>query len=128
MQSKLDPTFESIWVYTGLSSRVKKLENEDALSRVASAKGMFQLISACSAPCNSSISIGLLDPLIFDVYELVNVLLSKDVSSKKEKPALREAKWLVNAMLGYLSVFSSNDLNEEVDFKCCSWRLGSRLE
>ncbi|XP_010541031.1 PREDICTED: uncharacterized protein LOC104814609 [Tarenaya hassleriana] len=112
MQARIDPPFESIWVYTALSFRTKISANEDPLDRVASAKGLLQFISACSGSCSSSKSIGLLAPLVFEVYKLVNSLLSKESCSKKGKKGMREVKSLIDAMLGYISACSSSDLNE----------------
>lgn len=113
MQAEIDPTFESIWVYSALVFRSQDFANEDALNRLSATKDLFQLISACSSPCSSSKSIALLAPVVFQVCNLVAEILGKDLSSKKEKKAIREVKSFIEVILGHISICCSKDLDEE---------------
>ncbi|XP_050270290.1 uncharacterized protein LOC126714263 [Quercus robur] len=113
MQAKLDPPLESIWVYAGLTFRSRNLQKDDILDRVIVSKDLFQLVSACSGSCSSSKSIALLAPVVFEVFKVVVELLGKDLASKRERKAMREAKSLVGVILGYANVCCCKDSSEE---------------
>ncbi|KAI9191663.1 hypothetical protein LWI28_011666 [Acer negundo] len=104
MQSKVDPPLESIWVYSALTFRSRNLTNDDPLDRLLAARDLFQLISACSGSCNSSKSIALLAPVVFEVYKVAVELKGRHLGSKREKKVFREVKYLVDVILGFISV------------------------
>jgi hypothetical protein len=121
MQAQLDPPLESIWVYAGLTLRGRNSPKDDLLDRISASKDLFQLVSACSVSCGASKSIALLAPVVFEVYRVVVELLGKDSGSKRERKAMREAKSLVEAILGYINVSCCKDYGEQ----CSS--VGSNL-
>ncbi|KAK3210540.1 hypothetical protein Dsin_015246 [Dipteronia sinensis] len=104
MQSKVEPPLESIWVYSALTFRSRNLTNDNPLDRLSAARDLFQLISACSGSCNSSKSIALLAPVVFEVYKVVVELKGRHLGSKREKKVFREVKSLVDVILGFISV------------------------
>lgn len=108
MQAKLDPPLESIWVYTALSFRSRNFEKGDPLNRLSTINDLFQLVSSCSSPCNSSKSIALLAPIVFEVYKLVVEVLGKD-SRKVNK----RIKSLVEVIVGYISMCCCKGFSEE---------------
>lgn len=115
MQARADPPLEATWVYSLLSFHSSKFSNNDPLNRVAVAKCLFQLVSACSSLGSSSKNIALLAPVVFEVYNLVVELLEEDSSLNKEKKAVREVVSLVEVIIGYISVCCAKDLGEEND-------------
>ncbi|XVE54117.1 hypothetical protein DITRI_Ditri03aG0055700 [Diplodiscus trichospermus] len=115
MQAKIDPPLESIWVYSALSFRSHKFGNEDPLNRLSIIKDLFLLVSSCSSPCNSSKSIALLAPIVFEVYKLVVEVLGKDLGSKGEKQVNRKVKSVVEVIIGYISMCCCKDLSESED-------------
>ncbi|MBA0577980.1 hypothetical protein Gorai_020284 [Gossypium raimondii] len=108
MQAKFDPPLESIWVYTALSFRSRNFEKGDPLNRLSIINDLFQLVSSCSSPCNSSKSIALLAPIVFEVYKLVVEVLGKD-SRKVNK----RIKSLVEVIIGYISMCCCKGFSEE---------------
>ncbi|MBA0784941.1 hypothetical protein Gotri_000142 [Gossypium trilobum] len=108
MQAKVDPPLESIWVYTALSFRSRNFEKGDPLNRLSIINDLFQLVSYCSSPCNSSKSIALLAPIVFEVYKLVVEVLGKD-SRKVNK----RIKSLVEVIIGYISMCCCKGFSEE---------------
>ncbi|TYG59755.1 hypothetical protein ES288_D07G011400v1 [Gossypium darwinii] len=108
MQAKVDPPLESIWVYTALSFRSRNFEKGDPLNRLSIINDLFQLVSSCSSPCNSSKSIALLAPIVFEVYKLVVEVLGKD-SRKVNK----RIKSLVEVIIGYISMCCCKGFSEE---------------
>ncbi|MBA0638907.1 hypothetical protein Goklo_021972 [Gossypium klotzschianum] len=108
MQAKVDPPLESIWVYTALSFRSRNFEKGDPLNRLSIINDLFQLVSSCSSPCNSSKSIALLAPIVFEVYKLVVEVLGKD-SRKVNK----RIKSLVEVIIGYISMCCCKGFREE---------------
>ncbi|XP_059433323.1 uncharacterized protein LOC132166512 [Corylus avellana] len=113
MQTQYDPSLESIWVYAGLTFRSRNLPKDDLLDRISASKDLFQLVSACSVSCGASKSIALLAPVVFEVYRVVVELLGKDSALKRERKAMREAKSLVEAILGYINVCCCKDDGEQ---------------
>ncbi|XWS17379.1 hypothetical protein CRYUN_Cryun33cG0062500 [Craigia yunnanensis] len=113
MQAKIDPPLESIWVYSALSFRSHNFGNEDPLNRLSIVNDLFQLVSSCSSPCNSSKSIALLAPIVFEVYKLVVEVLGKDLGAKGEKKVNRKVKSVVEVIIGYISMCCCKDLSEE---------------
>ncbi|XP_050218646.1 uncharacterized protein LOC126669267 [Mercurialis annua] len=114
MQSRIDPPLETIWVYSALSFKTKKTNLSD---QILNANELFQLISACSGPCSSSKGIALLAPVVFQVYNLVLELLTKDSGDKKVKKEIKKVKCLIGEILGYISVCCSKDMSEsDLDF------------
>ncbi|KAI8021793.1 hypothetical protein LOK49_LG03G01243 [Camellia lanceoleosa] len=107
MQARANPPLETIWVYSALTFRHTNLPKVEPLDRISATKTLFQLISGCSATCSSSKSIGLLAPVIYEVYRVIADFKGKDLGSKREKKVMREIKYLVNAILGYISVCCS---------------------
>ncbi|XP_030465245.2 uncharacterized protein LOC115684598 isoform X2 [Syzygium oleosum] len=106
MQSRADPHLESIWVYAALTSRGRSCAGDDVLDRVAAAKDSFLLIKACSSSCSHLKSVSLLAPVMFEVYGIVSELFARDLSSKRDRRAVREVQSLVDAVVGYLSICS----------------------
>ncbi|XP_022960841.1 uncharacterized protein LOC111461526 [Cucurbita moschata] len=120
IQARDDPPLESIWFYSALTfrSRISTM-NGDFLDRVATMKILFQTTCSCSAPCGSSKTIALLSPVVYEVYKLISDMLGKDLSSKREKKAMREVKSLVETMLGFINLSSCKDSDqngESLDF------------
>ncbi|XWS26723.1 hypothetical protein CRYUN_Cryun26dG0054800 [Craigia yunnanensis] len=113
MQAKIDTPLESIWAYSSLSFRSHNFGNEDPVNRLSIIKDLFQLVSACSSPFNSSKSIALLAPIVFEVYKLVVEVLDKDLGSKGEKQVNRKVKSVVDVIIGYISMCCCKDLSEE---------------
>lgn len=115
MQAQLDPSLESIWVYAGLTFRSRNSPKDDLLDQISSSKDLFQLVSACSVSCGASKSIALLAPVVFEVYRVVVELFGKDSDLKKQRKAMREAKSLVEGILGYINVCCCEDYGEQCD-------------
>lgn len=115
MQAQLDPSLESIWVYAGLTFRSRNSPKDDLLGQISSSKDLFQLVSACSVSCGASKSIALLAPVVFEVYRVVVELFGKDSDLKKQRKAMREAKSLVEGILGYINVCCCEDYGEQCD-------------
>lgn len=113
IQARGDPHLESIWVYSSLSFRSRISAKDDILNRVAVVKDLFQLVSACSGSSSSSKSIALLAPVVFEVYRLLFDLSGKELSSKREKKVAKEIKSLIQVILGYISVCSSEGSKED---------------
>lgn len=109
MQARVDPPLESIWVYAALSFRSRYDPKDEPLDRISAAKQLFQLISSCSSSCDSSKSVALLAPVLYEVYKVVVVLFGKDLASKREKKAVKEVKSMVEVILGYINVCSSTE-------------------
>ncbi|XP_004287528.1 PREDICTED: uncharacterized protein LOC101312667 [Fragaria vesca subsp. vesca] len=104
MQSRLDPSLESIWVYTALTFRSRNHPKDDIFDRISAAKDLFQLLSSCSAPCGGAKSAALLAPVVRLVHDVVLELFKRDLGSKKEKKTLKEVKSLVGVILGFINV------------------------
>ncbi|GMI96856.1 hypothetical protein like AT5G11780 [Hibiscus trionum] len=120
IQAKVDPPLESIWVYSALSFRSHSFAKKDPLNRLSTINDLFQLVSSCSSPCNSSKSIALLAPIVFEVYKLVVEVLGKDSGSKGEKKVNIKIKSLVEVIIGYISMccckgFRFSDESEAID-------------
>ncbi|XP_027357731.1 uncharacterized protein LOC113867019 [Abrus precatorius] len=115
MQAKVDPPFEVIWVYAAIGFRGLNSEKGDALDRILAAKGLFQLLSACSASVGASKSIALLVPVVYVVHEVLVELFGRELRLKREKKAMREVNSLVDTVLGYSSVCCSKISEEESD-------------
>ncbi|XVF34989.1 hypothetical protein REPUB_Repub18cG0106100 [Reevesia pubescens] len=113
MQAKIDPPLESIWVYSALSFRSHNFGTEDPLNRLSIIKDLFQLVSSCSSLCNSSKSIALLAPIVFEVYKLVVEVLGKDLGSKGDKKVNKKVKYVVEVIISYISMCCCKDLSEE---------------
>ncbi|KAE8687545.1 Plasma membrane [Hibiscus syriacus] len=113
MQAKVDPPLESIWVYSALSFRSHSFSKEDHLCRLSIINDLFQLVSSCSSPCNSSKSIALLAPIVFEVYKLVVEVLGKDSGSKGEKKVNKKIKSVVEVIIGYISMCCCKGFSEE---------------
>ncbi|EXB38817.1 hypothetical protein L484_027250 [Morus notabilis] len=109
MQARVDPPLESIWVYAALSFRSRYDPKDEPLDRISAAKQLFQLISSCSSSCDSSKSVALLAPVLYEVYKVVVVLFGKDLASKREKKAVKEVKSMVEVILGCINVCSSTE-------------------
>lgn len=109
MQARVDPPLESIWVYAALSFRSRYDPKDEPLDRISAAKQLFQLISSCSSSCDSSKSVALLAPVLYEVYKVVVVLFGKDLASKREKKAVKEVKSMVEVILGYINVCSGTE-------------------
>uniref|UniRef100_A0A2P2J2D7 Uncharacterized protein MANES_03G031600 n=1 Tax=Rhizophora mucronata TaxID=61149 RepID=A0A2P2J2D7_RHIMU len=115
MQSRIDPSLETIWVFSALSFRSREITSNGLSDRVLIIKELFQLISGCAGPCGPSKSTALLAPVAFQVYKLVAELLGTDLGAKRLKKLTKEVKSLIGSILGYASVRSGKDLNEESD-------------
>ncbi|KAM7274483.1 hypothetical protein ACFE04_016349 [Oxalis oulophora] len=116
MQAKLDPAFESIWVYSALSFRVHNKSNQnDPFTQISLIKDLFQLISACSGSCTSSKSIALLVPVVYEVFNVFIELSKSGLEGKKEKKVVKEIKSLVEVVMGYIGICCSRDFSEESD-------------
>ncbi|XP_062090985.1 uncharacterized protein LOC133797180 [Humulus lupulus] len=115
MQTRVDPPLESIWVYAAVAFRSHFNPKGDLFDRIAAAKGLFQLISACSSSCSSSKSVILLAPVVYEVYKVAVELFEKDLACKREKKMLKEVKSLVEAILGYINVCCSGAVVEKGD-------------
>ncbi|KAK8535413.1 hypothetical protein V6N13_081549 [Hibiscus sabdariffa] len=113
MQAKVDPPLESIWVYSALSFRSHGFTKEDPLTRLSIINDLFQLVSSCSSPCNSSKSIALLAPIVFEVYKLAVEVLGKDSGSEGEKKVNKKIKSLVEVIIGYISMCCCKGSSEE---------------
>lgn len=109
MQAKAEPSLESIWVFTALNFHGKISGNGDIFYRIASVKELFQLVSVCSVSCNGLKSVCLLAPVVYELHRLVKeMFLNKELSSKKEKKAVREIVIFIDAVLGYISLCCCN--------------------
>ncbi|XP_028806457.1 uncharacterized protein LOC114761289 [Neltuma alba] len=115
LQSKVDAPFEAIWVYAALTFRNRDSAGGDVLDQISAAKDLFQLLSACSASSGASKCIALLVPVVFEVYRVILKLFAGDLSVKRDKKAMREAKSLLDNVLGYISVCCSKNSDEERD-------------
>ncbi|KAF5748502.1 hypothetical protein HS088_TW04G00457 [Tripterygium wilfordii] len=115
IQARIDPPLESIWVYSALTFRSRKISDEDLSSRVLAAKDLFQFISSCSSSCSSAKSIALLAPVVLETYKLVVELLGRELGSKREKKAKRVVKSLIDGILGNISICCGGDLSEDND-------------
>ncbi|KAK9947918.1 hypothetical protein M0R45_003514 [Rubus argutus] len=107
MQARVDPPLESIWIYTALIFRSRNQPKDDVLDRISAAKDLFQLVSACSAPCSSSKSIALLAPVVRLVYDVVVESFNRDLALKREKKVMKEVKKLMGVILGFINVCCS---------------------
>ncbi|XP_050374591.1 uncharacterized protein LOC126792148 [Argentina anserina] len=113
MQSRVDPTPESIWVYAALTFRSRNHPKGDIFDRVSAAKDLFQLLCSCIAPCTAAKGAALLAPVVRLVHDVVLDLPKNDLGVKKEKKAWKEVKNLVGVILGFVNVCcSSNGLGE----------------
>lgn len=112
MQAKIDPPLESIWFYSALSFCSHRSPDEDTLNRISETKGLFHLISTCSGSCNPIKSVALLAPVVLHLYKLVLELQGKNLSSKRERKAMREAKSLIEGILGCISLCGNMKLTE----------------
>ncbi|AES77108.1 hypothetical protein MTR_6g091900 [Medicago truncatula] len=90
MQTKVDPPFDVIWVYSAIKFGCRKSLKGDILEQISAAKALFQLISACSASVGGSKSIALLAPVVFMIHSVVKELFEL----KREKKAMKEVKSL----------------------------------
>ncbi|RHN53131.1 hypothetical protein MtrunA17_Chr6g0488141 [Medicago truncatula] len=91
MQTKVDPPFDVIWVYSAIKFGCRKSLKGDILEQISAAKALFQLISACSASVGGSKSIALLAPVVFMIHSVVKELFEL----KREKKAMKEVKSLI---------------------------------
>lgn len=110
MQTKVDPPFDVIWVYSAIKFGCRKSLKGDILEQISAAKALFQLISACSASVGGSKSIALLAPVVFMIHSVVKELFEL----KREKKAMKEVKSLVDMILGFMSICCSK-ISEEKD-------------
>ncbi|CAI0628418.1 unnamed protein product [Linum tenue] len=113
MQSKRDPPLEAIWFYSALSFRSLKTGNEGSSDRLAAVKQLFQLVSGCSAPCSDSTSMALLAPVVFELYKLVQEVLSGDLGAKRVKKLVKKVQSLIGSVLGYVGVCSGASSEEK---------------
>jgi len=110
MQTKVDPPFDVIWVYSAIKFGCRKALKGDTLEQISAAKSLFQLISACSASVGGSKSIALLAPVVFMIHSVVKELFELKI----EKKAMKEVKSLVDMILGFMSICCST-ISEEKD-------------
>lgn len=82
---------------------------DDALSRVLIAKDLFQHLVACSASLDGLKSIALLAPVLFKLHRsVIEFFSSVEKSTKLGKKLTREIECLVEGILGYVGICSSN--------------------
>ncbi|XP_054823156.1 uncharacterized protein LOC129321417 [Prosopis cineraria] len=118
VQAKADAPFEAIWVYASLSFRCRDFAEGDALDRILIAKDLFQLLSACSASSGASKCISLLVPVVFEVHRVILKLFAGELSVKREKKAMKEAKSLLDNILGYISVCCCRNCDDDHGSVC----------
>jgi len=110
MLTKLDPSFDVMWVYSAIKFGCRKSLKGDNLQQISAAKALFQLISACSASVSGSKSIALLAPVVFMIHSVVK----EQFELKREKKVMKEVKSLVDMILGFMSICCSK-ISEERD-------------
>lgn len=115
LQSRADPPLEIVWFYAAVTFHGTDVSSEnDPLSRISSAKDLFQHLSACSASSNGVKSIALLAPVLFKLHHSVVEFFSSvdksllEKNSKKSKKLVREIECLVEGILGYVSICNSS--------------------
>lgn len=82
---------------------------DDVLNRVLIAKGLFQHLVSCSASLDGLKSIALLAPVLFKLHSsVIEFFSSADKSAKLGKKLRREIECLVEGILGYVGICSSN--------------------
>ncbi|KAM1037113.1 hypothetical protein FF1_032018 [Malus domestica] len=109
MQARVDPHLESTWVYVALAFRSWNHPKDDHLDRVSTADDLFQLLSMCSASCDSSKSVAMLAPVVRQVYNVGVDLFKMDLSWKREKKVMRNVRDFVGTILGYINLCSFED-------------------
>ncbi|XP_077210882.1 SNF2 domain protein [Tasmannia lanceolata] len=111
LQSRVDPPLEIIWFYSAVSFYETRVSENGVLSRVLTARDLFQLLAACSASCNGVKSIALIAPVLFKLH--CSVIESDfEKPSKTVKKLRREIEGLLEGVLGYVSICSSKDSDE----------------
>lgn len=118
VQATADPPFEAIWLYAALNFRSRYCSEGDTLGRIAVAKELFHLLSAFSASSDASKCIALLVPVVSVVCKVLQELFAKELSEKRVKKAMKEAKSLLDSIIGYISVCCSKNPDEERDSLC----------
>ncbi|KAF7819720.1 uncharacterized protein G2W53_025175 [Senna tora] len=118
VQAQVDPPFEAIWAYVAINFRSRNFTEGDILDRISVMKELFHLLSACSASSGASKCVALLVPVVFELYKVLLELFAKELSVKREKKSMREAKSLLNSIVGYISVCCSKNFDEELDSLC----------
>lgn len=111
IQARVNPSLESIWAYVSLASRSQNDPiKDDPLDRISSTKDLFQLIQSCSSSCDSSKNVALLAPVVYEVHGVASELFGRkeNLSSKRERKAVKEVRSLVDSILGYVSLCASN--------------------
>ncbi|PWA72713.1 hypothetical protein CTI12_AA267840 [Artemisia annua] len=104
MQIKPNPLLETIWVSSFLSFQTKKSQKDDIFNQLLAVQDLFQYITASSGSCSSSISIALLAPVIYKLYDVLIGLKDKEVDVKQKKKLRKEVKSFVDVILGYCNV------------------------
>ena len=113
MQANVDPPFEAIWFYAAIKFQRLKSEKGDSLDRILAAKGVFQILSVCSASVGASKSVALMAPVVCEVHKVLLELSGRELMLKREKKAMKEVKSLVDVVVGYMSVCCSKVSEEE---------------
>lgn len=91
-----DPPIPLVWFYSALEFHNNRLGmgREASRTSIASVKGLFQLLVSCSDGCVSMKRIGVLAPLVFELYRLM--VYEKEMKSDTEG--------LVDGVVSYCSI------------------------
>lgn len=109
LHSRADPPLEIIWFYSAVSFHGSDSSKDDVLNRVLIAKGLFQHLVSCSASLDGLKSIALLAPVLFKLHSsVIEFFSSGEKLAKLGKKLRREIECLVEGILGYVGICSSN--------------------
>ncbi|KAJ7966448.1 SNF2 domain protein [Quillaja saponaria] len=106
LQNLPDPPLEIVWFYSATIFHSNKLSiDQDPLSGVSIAKDLFQLLVSCSDSCGSLTRIGILAPVVYELYCLV-----------VEKKYLNMVESLLEGLISYCSICcGQEELHENTD-------------
>ncbi|CAJ2675251.1 unnamed protein product [Trifolium pratense] len=96
LHSTPDPPIPLVWFYSAFEFHTNKLGREGSGNSVMAVKSLFQLLVSCSDGSVSMKRIGVLAPLVFEIYRLM--VHEKEVMKS-------EIEGLVEGVVSYCSIF-----------------------
>ncbi|KAI4316541.1 hypothetical protein L6164_024517 [Bauhinia variegata] len=104
LQNVPDPSLQFVWFYAALEFHMNKLAvQREPLTRASTAKDLFQLLVSCSDYCGSLKRIGILAPVVYELYHL----------ALQEKHLKSEVQSLLEGLISYCSIFCGKELRGE---------------